>query len=389
MKKIYAVICALSFIFNATSCVKNEDSIKVDKGDDLTIEWDSTSAVCVSEEGVYARIHRLTDENLMCVYEDFQGNTYRRKSINNGKSWSEAKVMVPAFFVKDNAGKKVKIRVANAEFIQLSSGELIYGCNLRPEIDNVFPFTIAVCRSKDFGETWTEIEYIYQAGKSFKDGCWEPSFLELPNGTIQVYFANEAPYINSNEQEISVIESKDKGETWNNMHQVCFRANFRDGMPVPIIAQDSIYVAIEDNGFNQFKPYIVKTAIANNWSSPVLANSLNRIIGIKAQLHNSIYAGAPYLIKTDNYFVMSYQTNYKRAADWEKSTMEVVVSKKPFDMMGGTTRPFSAVPLDKEAKWNSLMNMGNDKVAAIASTNFSGSKIGIWMIIGSIKENKK
>lgn len=62
--------------------------------------------------------------------------------------------------------------------------------------------------------------------------------------------------------------------------------------------------------------------------------------------------------------------------------MEVVVSNKPCNFRN-PTQPFN-VPLHKEAKWSSLADLGNNRVAAIASTNFNSDKVGIWLIKGEI-----
>ncbi|HXL00819.1 MAG TPA: exo-alpha-sialidase, partial [Dysgonamonadaceae bacterium] len=99
-------------------------------------------------------------------------------------------------------------------------------------------------------------------------------------------------------------------------------------------------------------------------------------------------AGAPYLIRTDGgYYVLSYQTTNNRTSNWELSTMEVVVSDKPSDFIS-PSQPF-VVPLSKEAKWNSLCDLGNGEIAAVSSTNFKFDKIGIWMIKGEIEDNRK
>ena len=62
--------------------------------------------------------------------------------------------------------------------------------------------------------------------------------------------------------------------------------------------------------------------------------------------------------------------------------MEVVVSDSPSGFRN-PSQPFD-VPFSKEAKWNSLCDLGDDVIAALASTNFSSDKIGVWMIKGKI-----
>jgi hypothetical protein len=232
--------------------------------------------------------------------------------------------------------------------------------------------------------TWSDEEILFRAGTLFCDGCWEPSFLLLPDGTIQIYFANESPYRHSDEQEISMLSSSDNGKTWNGEPiTVSFREGYRDGMPVAVHNGTEIYVSIEDNFSGQFKPYIVKSIIRNAWREAVLGESPDRYSALRNPLPDNVYAGAPYLIRTDsNLYLLSYQTTHHRASEWEHSTMEVVVSDQPRDFRN-PTYPFD-VPLSKEAKWGSLTDLGGNTIAALSSTNFNSDKIGVWMIKGKI-----
>ena len=40
------------------------------------------------------------------------------------------------------------------------------------------------------------------AGAEARDGCWEPAMAQLPDGEVQLFFANESPYRQSSEQEL-------------------------------------------------------------------------------------------------------------------------------------------------------------------------------------------
>ena len=80
--------------------------------------------------------------------------------------------------------------------------------------------------------------------------------------------------------------------------------------------------------------------------------------------------------------MLSYQTTQGRNSQWEFSEMEVVISRTP-DNFINPTRPFE-VPLDKQAKWNSLTDLGDRKIMALSSTNFSSQDSEIWAIKGEI-----
>jgi len=95
-----------------------------------------------------------------------------------------------------------------------------------------------------------------------------------------------------------------------------------------------------------------------------------------------IYAGAPYLISTDNYIVLSWQSSEGSAEnDHTHAVMEVAACKKSemdskgkFTAMRGTTRPFSIDQTSGSALWNSLCDLGDDWVLAVSSTS-SGIRI--------------
>jgi hypothetical protein len=380
------IVCCFIVLFLFSCAGENPISAQTKN---LSIAWQQHSLVCIAEEGGYPRMKRLGDGSLLVAYENRKGDVLIKKSTDEGVTWSNPVIAFTGFDVIDNEnGRSTRVNIANPEIIQLPNNDILIACNFRPNKDEVYPFSIAIKRSRDNGKTWGEEQIVYRAAPRFIDGCWEPSFLLLPDGRIQLYFANENPYQQSNEQEISMIESGDNGLTWSSeITTVSFRAGFRDGMPVPATDGKDIYVAIEDNGNGQFKPFIVKNSIKDNWKEPVFAHSSNRYSALKMPLPSSVYAGAPYLIRTsEGFYVLSFQTTENRTSNWELSTMEVAISDKPSDFIS-PSQPFS-VPLNKEAKWNSLCDLGNREIAAVSSTNFRSDKIGIWMIKGKIVKNE-
>ena len=271
MQYIKQIILSQFLLFTFITC-QSEDK---QASEDYFIEWDKSTRVCIAHEGGYPRMRRLRDNSLIVIYENSQGDLMVKKSADEGAIWGEPVMAYEAFNYTDaQTGESTRVNIANPEFIQLNNGDILLASNLRPRDDGVFPFSIALKRSRDNGATWTEADILYRAATYFMDGCWEPSFLLLPNGTLHLYFANESPYRDSDEQEISMLHSTDNGASWSEEHTtVSFRKGKRDGMPVAVHNSGKIYVAIEDNLSKQFKPWLVQNPVEQAWANPVLEDS--------------------------------------------------------------------------------------------------------------------
>ena len=381
MQHLRQLIFISFFLITVLSC--NNKETQTEK--DYFIKWDNSSLVCIAEGGAYPRLIKLSNGKLLTVYENGTGNVVVKKSSDKGSSWTEEFVSFEAFeYTNPETDEATRVNIANPEVIQLSNGDILLAVNLRPRVEGIYPYSIAIKRSSDEGSTWTDSKILYKADTYFKNGCWEPSFLVLPDETIHIYFANENPYRHSDEQEISCIISKDNGYSWSTEPKtVSFREGHRDGMPVAILDGEMIYLVIEDNVSGKFKPWIVNESINIEWKDAVLGDSPKRTAALKNNLPDTVYAGAPYMIRTESgVYLISYQTTENRTSEWEQSTMEVVISDKPLNFRNAS-RPFD-IPLNKEAKWNSIADIGDNNVAALASTNFNSDRIGVWMIKGKI-----
>ena len=360
------------------------DREKGDPVNGIRIAWDYSSLQQLAPKGGYPRLLRLADNSIVVVSEDYEGNSFLIRSYDEGKSWSMPFSIFPRSTVSNTIVNK-----ANPEIIQLKNGDILVACNYRPVIEERTPFAIAIRKSRDNGETWDDEKVVYEAQPRFRDGCWEPSFLQLPDGEVQIYFANEAKYTSSDEQEISVISSHDNGESWTTLKTVSFRANRRDGMPVARVINDEIVVVIEDNKDDRFKPYTVRCKIGDNWSSPVPGDSPNREYALADKIPDNIYLGASYLlVLPSGETLISYQTNENRNTDWELSTMEVAIGDKTARKFIKRSQPFPAT-LNEQAKWNSIALWDNNTIVALASTDIKNGAISPWLIKGYILSDIK
>lgn len=348
------------------------------------IGWDYSTFKKVSAPGAryngYARVIQLQDKSLMCVYEA-DGRVLIVRSSDLGATWSGPITV---------AAKPASFNNAVPDILQLNDGSILVCYNPRPhDIDPSRRFGIKTKKSYDGGLTWRDERLLYQAGYQFENGCWEPSAIQLPDGEIQLYFANEGPYTSSSEQNISMLRSFDNGLTWTSQPEiVSFRPGRRDGMPSPLLLQNGkdIVVAIEDNGVGEFKPYTVRTTVSDSWSTPVGANSPNRNYSLIESLNSSIYAGAPYLrqLKTGE-TVMSYQGTEGRTNNISSADMKVVIGNSEAKNFDRKSVPFS-IRANSSGLWNSINVLDDNTVIALTSTNGFNSRgdTEVWMIKGHL-----
>jgi hypothetical protein len=351
----------------------------------IRIAWDYNSLVQVSDKNStdyngYARLVQLNDKKLMCTYES-GGAILVKTSSDFGSTWS-----APITVVSGNAS----VNMTTPDILQLKDNSILICYNPRPIAGNgTEKFSINTIKSYDGGLTWKENQIVYEASSEFENGCWEPSALQIPSGEIQLFFSNENVYRNSNEQNISLIRSSNNGLTWSTTPEiVSFRAGKRDGMPSPILLknQNEIVFSIEDNSIeNQFKPYIIRNTITENWKQTVDANSINRNYALEEVLSNPVYAGAPYLSQiSTGEVLMSYQGTENRATnDINNADMKVVIGTNDAKNFNRKSTPF-LLSSGKSALWNSIKVLDDDTVVALTTTNQFSNASQIWMIKGRV-----
>jgi hypothetical protein len=343
------------------------------------IFWDPTTEVTIFNPGTYGRLIELQDGRLLAASE--WGGISVATSDDKGATWSDP---VKVAFNPD------RVSLCVPDLIQLSDGTILVGYNPRPgtPYSDERRFGIRLVRSTDNGATWSDPIFVFDAQCTFEDGCWEPSFLELPSGEVQCYFANENEYTSSGEQCISLCRSFDKGLTWSDPVKVSFRAGTRDGMPVPILLKDQseIVVIIEDNGWpgrRSFTATTVRTSLADNWTEYVDAGSPARNMIFETVPDASLISAAPYLRMLPNGItVASYQGNEGRKNDdlnwWD---MFVEVGDDRARNFKARTRPFM-LDLETHANWNSLAVIEDGVVCAVGSIGRPGGANSVRMIKG-------
>ena len=324
------------------------------------IFWDSRSPVTIFSGGGYARLIQLQDGRLLACCES--GGIKVCTSSNLGRTWGNPTLIAPN---TNNTPNCVP------DLVQLSNGTILVAYNPRPSTPYTEDrrFGIRLRRSTDGGRTWSGEIFVFDADYTFENGCWEPSFLELPSGELQLYFADESPYTTSGEQQISMCRSFDDGLTWTEPKRVSFRANYRDGMPVPVLLSDKKYivVAIEDNGWSgmgDFVPTTVRTTVSNNWggNTYVSGSSTNRNCSVNYDYCPVAKGGAPYLrVLPSGETVLSHQSRY---GDGDNMKMYTYVGNKQAKDFKAMSRPFYQ-GTTKGCWWNSLAVIDTGIVVAV------------------------
>jgi hypothetical protein len=335
---------------------------------DFSITWDRSTLTLVSERAVYARITRLQSGDLLCCYQR-DGQSRVKRSPDEGRTWGGEGV------VTDYPHGMA----ANPELLQKKNGDVLLLYNERPRGGDK-PYAISMVISTDEGRSWGESRRLFTAGIDRRTGCWEPAAVQYPDGEVQVFFANEAPYPHSNEQQISMISSRDLSK----VHTVSCRVRARDGMPVPLLLKDgtTAVIAIEDSNLNgKMKPVILQSNVAQRWTQGVVtAESPRRRRALQKPLPADVYAGAPYICQlSSGITLLSVQSDEGR----REPQMVVYVGDEKARRFTNRSVPFPLAG-DRSGLWNSLFAKDADTVTAVSGTTIKGKR-GIWIIDGKVK----
>ncbi len=382
MKRRNFAVAAMTLLIGATTvlCARGQKAtIATPKTE--TIEWQPQTLTLIQEGGLYGRIHRVRNGDLLCVYAS--DRIWVRRSRDEGKSWQK-----PVEVARWAYGN-----LANAELLPLRDGSLLCFMNQRPRhpandqngAATPHPFAITMSRSRDNGQSWGEPATLYSADTNSANGCWEPTAIQLPSGEVQLFFANENPYRSSDEQEITLMRSLDGARTWSAPQTASFRAGSRDGMPTPLVLRHGrgIVVAIEDPGLSgTFKPVIVSTSMKDNWRSGVVdGKSARRWSALQTPLSPQVYAGAPYLQQMPSgQTVLAFQQSDD--GDINHARIVVCVGDQWARNFAGASSPF---PTQAGARqlWPSLFVKNKRTVTAICEARINGH-FGVWSIDGQL-----
>jgi hypothetical protein len=333
-----------------------------------TITWDRSTLRLVAADAHYGRITKLKSGAWIA---GFSRGSAVWSSISNdaGVTWSD-----PV-----RVGDYAKGIATNSELTELRDGRVIYLYNERERQHGDHTKTrepdngIAIAFSDNGGKTWSKPTRIYGGGP-----MWEPVAYKRGN-VLYVLFADEKPFPESDEQQISRVMSRDGGKTWEPPEAISFRKGHRDGMPVPVWLPIGVVLAIEDDGLSgTFKPAIIDLSSGHE-PRPIGGDSLRRWGALEEPLAPDVYAGAPYIAR---FGVRATVLSAQVAQPAGPRQMAVWVGDVEAKHFAGRSSPFEMAG-DAEQLWNALMELDDDRVLAIAGTTIAG-KTGVWTIEGRL-----
>lgn len=344
------------------------------------IYWDmSTRVDAMGWSGNYGRMVQLLDGRLMIVGRYSNGLHYTLSS-DYGATWSSPQLIMhhpEGFFL------------GSPDFTQLADGTILVGLNPRPSepYTEDRKFGIRVLRSTDCGQTWSAPIFVFDAEYYGEDGCWEPSFLQLPSGEVQCYFSVEVK--GNSDQEIMISRSFDNGLTWGPAERVCYRAGYRDGMATAIItdAQEIVGI-IEDFGHNNYiwspRATTFRCTLEENWSYWINAKSRNREMIFERDEDKKYNSAAPYIRKLPNgETVASWMGNSDGRATTkiDRYPLFVAVGDKDARNFKAVNNPFYRKE-NEFANWGSLGVADDGYVYAMANVGQDGGNCVLGLIKG-------
>ena len=254
------------------------------------------------KEPFYPRVKTLPDGSYVMFYQGGQVASRVLSCFSDDLvHWSSPNVIFGPTKVEVNGVKDFR-RYTTIDACVLANGTLLCICSFRN--DSFYRKGGAGCglvaaRSHDNGRTWTRPNVIYEGPN------WEPYVLQLPDGTVQVYFTDCRP--ETRNSGTSLIESKNEGVDFGPKHRVMRQYKYlykgekiyTDQMPAVQLLNDgkTMMAAVEERleieGPDGDSSYWI--SIIHNDGTEWTALGENSE-GSKSRMKNVLDSNAPYLI---------------------------------------------------------------------------------------------
>lgn len=369
-----------------------------DDGHPVRISWDNSTYMEMTEVNVpdagfvekdlyYPRIKRLANGTLFMSFNNhhYGWNVYVRHSDDNGKTWSDARMLRENHKAVSSVGDDDKVFV-NSDFIQLRDGRILLAYQWRyksgyGDIPNTNDNCgVEIMFSGDNGLTFSEPREVYRGR------CWEPAMLELPSGEIQMYITSSQDVVNGvSYPRTMVIRSFDGGETWQGKECCGIHDNEPisrtiddryafDGMPTAVWLDDNNGIAVPLEVWHgqlvvDQTPIVVKTPADVNWriDQEKILKEGGPDYPFKKQINKDLWGYGPYSTKlgTGEMVVLCNGTYKGVEGIW------TLIGDKKADNFRFATSPFTGY-------WGSIDYIGNNEVIATSTVAYTedGEKRG-------------
>ncbi len=356
-------------------------------GIDVRVSWDGASYTELTSFEVegrgftednlyYPRIRSLSDGSLMMTFMNhkFGWDIYVTKSFDGGVTWGPARLVRESGWVDSPFGRDIRSSV-NPDFLELASGRIIMAFQTR-YLDHYHDFSVTndacwieVMFSDDKGDTWSEPREV------FRGRCWEPAFLELPSGELQMYITDSGVVVD-NDHTLSctaILRSFDGGLTWEDK-ELCrwddleaisatvTRGRRLNGMASAVqLKGGDIICPLEVFSHSMIQaqtPIVVRSSEELNWR-----RDEEEILTVGGpdypdtrQLNKDMYGYAPYccILPTGEPLVASNGKYKGESGYW------VFVGDRKGEIYSHATMPFTGF-------WGNIAYIGGDKVMASAT----------------------
>lgn len=327
----------------------------------------------------YPRIKRLSDGSLMMTFSNhhYGWNVYVRRSEDNGRTWSDARMVREQYPAVSSVGNDTVVFV-NPDFIELQDGRILLAYQWRYKSGyGDIPHTnencgIEIMFSDDFGKTFSEPREMFRAR------CWEPALLQLPSGEIQMFVTSSQDVVDGvSYPRTIVLRSFDGGETWQgkrcatiyDVEPISRSIDDRfayDGMPTGVWLDDDNGIAVPLESWHgrlvvDQSPIVVKTTVEKNWRTDYdkILEQGGPDYPAKKQVNKDLWAYGPYSTKlpTGNMVILCNGTYKGVEGIW------TLIGDRKADNFRYATSPFGG-------HWGSIDYIGDNRVIATSTFNY-------------------
>jgi hypothetical protein len=351
----------------------------------LTVTWSATARKMSHEVpyAEYGRVQRIAGDTLLLTYHFGDLNNYW-DNIAIRRSVDGGNTWSEAETIMADTDPNY-YGFANPEILVLKNGWVMLAFTGRGNPDDNEHSNIQIRLSKDRGWTFDSPKIVTK-GRS-----WEPAMIQLPDGEIELFYSSEARWWNgpgstASQQEILMVRSTDNGASWQSPKQVAYTSGMRDGMAVPLVLKDNKGIIFPIESVNNSKsPWMVWSSVDAKWNYQSVATSQNGRRWLATS--ENIWGGAPFLIQLPSgETILSCQDNGGRSisSDWKKNTMLVLVGNSIGRNFTNISYPWPNLPSNEGAYYSSLFLKDNTTLVLVTTRNFSDGHSEIYWKEGQL-----